>query len=375
MSTTLDALVGRGVDNTTAESLVGQRYTISRLKRLSKRKLHALGIHDDAIEAILDDRPPIPPALIHKLLYESRWACCVCRTGERLVIHHLTEWAESKSHEASNLVVLCLNHHDEAHTIHSHARSLTRTRLLRIKREWLRAVQRSDSLVMRGYCNHPNVYWDYISQARLQHLAKTKGISIRSCDHAKKLIRAGVIDDNGSLTWPIARSRAASRAYYLFGMHHDDSALTFDLYEFRKSLLTRVLDRTGLVDVTNRWTSTVLSPFCESPAPLLLTDAPYTIQKRSHGSTTLGRDQLREFRHRRNGICVRFTIDVWEAMGSTPYGRFVGGRSSLTAIWIPRYLRRDSGVFAIDATCLAIGTFDKQSASAFKRNGDGHISY
>jgi hypothetical protein len=72
---------------------------------------------------------------MNKLLFESGWACCVCgKTSGGIIVHHIEKYSESHSHDEDNLVVLCLNHHGEAHTKRELELNLTPDRLRAFKK-------------------------------------------------------------------------------------------------------------------------------------------------------------------------------------------------------------------------------------------------
>ncbi|WP_066044497.1 HNH endonuclease signature motif containing protein [Bathymodiolus septemdierum thioautotrophic gill symbiont] len=58
-------------------------------------------------------RPKIPKAIENRLLYESAYACVVCQS-DGCHIHHIDQ--DHSNNKENNLVVLCIKHHDEAHT-------------------------------------------------------------------------------------------------------------------------------------------------------------------------------------------------------------------------------------------------------------------
>ncbi|MBK7095058.1 MAG: HNH endonuclease [Saprospiraceae bacterium] len=57
-------------------------------------------------------------------------------TTRSIIIHHIEEWSVSKSNEESNLVVLCLMHHDEAHSTKQLSQNLTPERIKAAKDKW-----------------------------------------------------------------------------------------------------------------------------------------------------------------------------------------------------------------------------------------------
>lgn len=115
---TFNALMARGFDSETAHRLAEAGHTLNSLKTLDVNKLRSLNIPEELIDIILrEKRPPIPPKTLDKVLFESRWTCCVCRDRRQgIIVHHIHEYSDSRSHDEDNLVVLCLNHHGEAHT-------------------------------------------------------------------------------------------------------------------------------------------------------------------------------------------------------------------------------------------------------------------
>ena len=83
---------------------------------------------------------------MNKLLFESRYTCCVCRDiSGGIIVHHIEKYSESHSHDEDNLVVLCLNCHGEAHTTRELQLNLNRDRLRQSKKLWLERVKQLDN--------------------------------------------------------------------------------------------------------------------------------------------------------------------------------------------------------------------------------------
>ena len=139
--TTVNALMARGFDSETANRLKQAGYTLNSLKLLDENELRSLHIREELIDIILrKKRPPIPPETLKKVLYESGMTCCMCRyknQGQGVIVHHIEEYSVSRNHAEDNLVVLCLNHHGEAHTKRELQQNLTPERLRDFKQRWL----------------------------------------------------------------------------------------------------------------------------------------------------------------------------------------------------------------------------------------------
>lgn len=143
---TYNALMARGFDSETANRLDSARHTINSLKLRSADELAALNISEKLIRTIsVESRPPIPSEILNKVLYQSRMTCCVCRDkSQGIIVHHIHEYSDSRSHAEDNLVVLCLNHHGEAHTKRALQLNLTAARLRALKKRWLESVKQFD---------------------------------------------------------------------------------------------------------------------------------------------------------------------------------------------------------------------------------------
>jgi len=144
---TINALRKRGFDSETANRLEEAGHTVNSLKASDVNELRSLNIREELIDIILrEKRPPIPPKTLSKVLIESKMTCCVCRDpSQGIIVHHIHEYSDSRSHAEDNLVVLCLNHHGEAHTKRELQLNLTPERLREFKKQWLEQVKQYDN--------------------------------------------------------------------------------------------------------------------------------------------------------------------------------------------------------------------------------------
>ena len=143
---TFKALMERGFDSETANRLEKDGHTLSSLTTLKEEELQDLDIKEEYIEILLrEKRPLIPPQRMNKVLFESRYNCCVCRERSRgIIVHHIDAYSDSRSHAEDNLVVLCLNCHGEAHTKREIQQNLTPEKLRDFKKQWLELVKQYD---------------------------------------------------------------------------------------------------------------------------------------------------------------------------------------------------------------------------------------
>lgn len=147
-SRTNNALLALGIDSAAAQLLIEQGFTAATLKAQSRDSLANLGLAPFQIENVLaSGRPPIPEQTLCTILFKSKWACCICRDAKKAVIvHHLVPWSESRSHAEDNLVLLCLDHHGEAHTTRQLSLNLTPERIRDARTRWYAEAQAANLL-------------------------------------------------------------------------------------------------------------------------------------------------------------------------------------------------------------------------------------
>jgi hypothetical protein len=86
----------------------------------------------------------VPEPLQTKLLCDSMHRCNVCREAG-VIIHHIVRIEEGGRSEEENLMVLCLNHHNDAHSTSVLSKRLRPEHLLEYKRRHLLWVARRGS--------------------------------------------------------------------------------------------------------------------------------------------------------------------------------------------------------------------------------------
>ena len=204
---TLKALVARGFDFQIATQLSNDGYTLARLKTMDESSLKSIGLTSEYIDIILrEKRPPIPLVVLRKVLYESRMTCCVCRDrSQGIIVHHIKEFSDTRSHDENNLVVLCLNHHGEAHTTRALQLNLTPNRLIDLKQRWLADVREWDAQEVLEFKS-------YLSQQALaiRHIMSFKDnvspakFNLKSVEHNFGQISRSLVEDNsGAIIWKL----------------------------------------------------------------------------------------------------------------------------------------------------------------------------
>lgn len=337
----LQALIDHGLSGDLAQSVRSRGLTLAKLLKMSNAKLVALGLSDHVLREIKTSRPPIPDRTVHQLLYRSKRTCCICRDPSRsIIIHHIDPWEHSKSHEESNLVVLCLAHHNEAHTTREFSKELTPKQLRSSKKQWQQEVADADTraLFVTKSISLTGALWDCFNRVRIDDCL------------------SGLHMPAGTLPAyrpsPSQESELLRRRYRWEGRPRPQQPGEYGFYEAALRVICEMRD---WLDLKRIWSVREISELVQPGALMALTTCHRfrTIDKRS---VAVGPGQTQLGYHRAAGIQLEFTLDAWEATSNSAYSRHLRGQWICTSLSIARSVRRENGLLVISATCLAVGT-------------------
>ncbi|WP_018981316.1 HNH endonuclease signature motif containing protein [Salinimonas chungwhensis] len=347
---TRNALLRRGIDSELTERLIREGHTLSSLKMMKVSELSKLGLHDAQIEAVNDGaRPPIPEDTYIKLLYESKRTCCVCRDPSKpIIIHHIEEWSKSKSHDESNLVVLCLEHHDQAHTKKELSIALNKKQLVEFKSTWLKENKTSDAEAILGLVSRDFARWDYFNHARVYELFLTMDIDPTDFKTFSKLNDAGYVDSLGIMNIDAIQKMNARESY----MYRDGNGFITAFY--MKEVFEAVLAGLPIVDITDKFNRSHIISLLR-PGSFIALQAGFYYKKSN--TREYGGGQLRRAHYQKRGIKIDFTFDPYEATSSSAYSDSLSGHSVSTVICIVKSIYERNELLNIDVSCLAIGSY------------------
>ena len=192
-------------------------------------------------------RPPVPKRLQQKLLYDSQYVCAVCQS-DGCHIHHIDQ--DHSNNAEDNLIVLCVSHHNEAHTKRDHSKNLDSSALRDAKQKWNAAVQakrertatvfgqkealKNDSFsaigLMWGYINHQRV-------VQMVDLERLDDVGNQLLDYCRTKV---IVDSKGIIVKPAGFSPGGSppqNTIYDWFEFGDDQRL--------HQLYTRFVDQIG----------------------------------------------------------------------------------------------------------------------------------
>ena len=353
---TEDALFRRGVAQLLAKRIASDGWTLTKLKFLQLDELEALGIATDAAKRIQAGRPPISQDVVTRLMHECRRTCCVCRKANHsLVLHHLDEWAKSRSHDEKSLVVLCLHCHGEAHTKRGLGKDLTSNDILGHKKLWAKRVRETEARILFDRSSRASLLglgpvWDYFNHRRIIRTAHELSIEPMSLAGFSSLGANAPVDQNGAIDWDVIQSNGKTTTGFIYSgaMRNSDG-----VYSYFSDLLTAIVCESDWIDLRSIWTIPKIKAVVAPGALVVLTAG---FRFRSNGTMlSNGPEQFRDGYYRKAGIKLQFKFDAWEVTTASSKGNLSGSWRS-TVICIVRSIEEIESKMVLNTTCLGIGT-------------------
>lgn len=343
LNSTEKGMLARGVSSDVAKELTTAGHTLKSLRSKTLPELVSLGIPEHVVRKFLSVRPPIPSATLLKLLFNNKGTCCICRNPSLpIVVHHVEPWATSRSHAAGNLVVLCPNHHAEAHTRNELTQTLTPTRLRDTKQRWEVQVKQDDSIVIRRAAQTCGEYWHFFNLSRLHEIAEHQGIRLTSLNHYTEAKRAGVLDSAGSLV-----PERSDSGYAYTGRYRELR------YRYARDLFLRVLNSISIENVSDR--------FDRSDIGNTIIQNDHIYVEGAHtfchlNKLTAGAGQEVQGTRSANSVRILYTFDRWYATSSSAHSLWLSGRHVVGSFCRVGDISRKDGNIVIKCTVLAICT-------------------
>ncbi|WP_421440129.1 HNH endonuclease [Agrobacterium tumefaciens] len=343
MKRTVAALVARGADTETASRLAAGGWTVGKLRVATAEQLNALGLSDELKSQLLKGgRPPIPIDNAMRVLHRNRFQCCVCRDPSKpIILHHLDPWVMSHDHSDNNLAVLCLDHHERAHSVSALAKNLDAKTLRSLKLQWEVACVEEDRLSIIQASRLDYDAWLYFNHFRLFELAKQLRISLTKLEGFTAAKTQGLADASGNLC-----SRKSTYSYMY------DDVLGMTLYHYVRAVLEAVIERITVInfsDLLDRGTAHQLL----ATGDFAIVQGAHTFASRTDKKKT-GKGDVMFGTRRANNVEFRFTFDRWEATSCSAWATWLSGRQSVASLVQVKDVLREGGDAIVAATVIAI---------------------
>lgn len=345
MRATEKALMARGLDAHSATKFAGAGWTIGKIKAAPGEELISAGFEKSFIERLFDEaRPPIPNDVLMSVLFANRYQCCICRDHTlSIIVHHIEEWSDSRSHDITNLAVLCLHHHDEAHSKKMLSRNLDVTALRDAKGKWEAEVKRFDAESILAAMRLDYSNWNYINELRVFEIAKALSIKVERTNGFHGLVASGIVQSDG-LPTPV-------RDENLFYMYQGPNIMARYFYISR--VLHAVIQEILIINISDYLDRGVLR-FSIVPGDFIFVQGAHTFSPITEKRNGRGRGQICRGIRKANEVEVRFIFDRWEATSSSAKSEWLTGTKNQGSLIHVKDLSREDGRLIISGTVLGI---------------------
>lgn len=303
-----------------------------------------------------ETRPPIPEDVLIDILHESNRTCCICKDPNNpIIIHHIIKWEDSKDHGRKNLVVLCLNHHDDAHSKKELSLNLKAKQLIKHKEKWIEQCFQNTANTLVNNSSTEYGRWDYINLNRLAELKRKFNIVSPNDGLIFTLQASGVLDNHGNLCdtskW---KGIASPPSHHLY-----DFSEGYLLQAYHSSLLEEVIKKIQITKL-NDYSTLRKGVSRIKPGRFFYHEGRYFFKDLTKAYT--GRNQYKRMYYRAKKIRLESSVDGWECTSSTAKNDAMSGNSHVHTIGFARdYPIRRSGIMSVQFSCLAVGlNFDNE---------------
>lgn len=345
MRATQKALMARGVDADRAAKLAEDGWTLNKLKLATKDELKTAGLDSRFTKSLFQEaRPPIPIDTLVSVLFANRYQCCICRNPKlSVIVHHIEEWAESRLHDAENLAVLCLPHHDEAHSRKTLSRNLDAKTLRDAKGKWEARVKRFDAESILSAMRLEYSNWNFMNELRIFEIARAIGIELGRVFQLDQLAKSGIVQSDG-LPVPVSDDS-------LFYMYQGPTILA--RYFYVSEVLNLVIEKIPIINISDYLDKGVIG-FALAPGDFIFVQGAHTFSPITQKKNGRGRGQICRGVRKANNVEVRFTFDRWEATSSSAKSEWLTGTKNQGSLIHVKDLSRDEGRFIVTGTVLGI---------------------
>lgn len=353
MNRTIAALIARKVDSVLAEKLASAGLTLSILKQENQSALLGLGLTQESADFILaGSRPAIPLNTVRQILFKNRYVCCVCREpGNPIILHHIDPWHKSKSHADSNLAVLCLNHHNAAHSTSSLSLNLTGDKIKDSKSRWESEVETLDSRYIVSIASMSEYgRWDFINHTRLFEIARSCGIDHRQNSYFGLALSLGLIDNSGQLLAPEEYGQDSGSMFWRYAGPH-----IIQMYAYMAEVVNMTIEGLAILNLSDHMDSTFIRMILE-PDRLIAFQGHHTFKNITKSNSYQGPGQIRQARRSANNVTFQYTFDSWECTSSSSKADHMFNGSSCMSIARVRSLEDVDGGVLVRCSALVAGT-------------------
>lgn len=299
-----------------------------------------------------------------KIFSASRFACAVCQ-DRGMQIHHIDK--DHSNNAFDNLVLLCMKHHDEAHTKRELSANLTADQLKRIRNRWYEKVKLGQQQIctaagQEGLAHEflkCGITWGYINHARVMQLLPQPLDKINNKTNFDVLSGAGILASDGL---PLSPESIGAGSSYLRSTFYDLFPYPLDtrmhLYFTEQVDWLAVHTKPMHLDAVT-WTAELAQDFLR-PGQFIFYNKSHYFKKISESS------EFAEVRVKTKSkdIEIQYFVKTRDMFGTTSITVSFSGKRSCAAFLQIKSIEYNEGNAILHCTPIALGvgfynTFDQ----------------
>lgn len=312
-------------------------------------------------------RPTIPQHIKQKLLYESRYCCSICQKLS-CQIHHIDQNHSNNSEE--NLIVLCVAHHNEAHTMRTMSSNLDSNALKYAKKAWIEQVRlsRDNAATLAGQTQTAiseweavGIAWGYINHRRVVQLSRISNLESEARNVFSYCRANRIVDEDGIIVKPSnvrhSKTYVGNSVYDWFEFGDDQR-----LHKLYSALVDQIATSNRVVHLDSAaWT--------KARAKSLLSDGCFVYIRRGmyfKPTTTTRYNEQRRCTAFKNGVHFEFYIDTIDMFGTTSMDISFHGHQTCSALLLVKSIfENDDGKLQVNCTPIALGIGFKDASEFY----------
>lgn len=228
--------------------------------------------------------------------------------------------------------MLCLKHHDEAHSVKQLSQNLDANKIRSAKKFWEKEVSLFAGKALISAANFPDSDWLYFNHSRILRLAQREGIDIEAWQTKSGYV--SFADANANETYMYNSGNGAA------------------MYERTKELLHRTIQKIIVVNVSDLFDAKSMKALLNKGSFIFVQGA-HTLKSTAKKFKT-GRGQTAYGSRKANHVAVQFSFDHWEATSNSARFVWLLGRQSIGSLLQVHEIVCPEGTIIIKCTVYAI---------------------
>ena len=292
-------------------------------------------------------RTKVPKSLQSMIYYKSANTCAVCRRRDiPTQIHHIDKNPNNNTFD--NLILLCNNCHDEAHTHHDLSQNLTQDKLIFCKLEWEKEVEKRSISAMTYSGVSSSLNWTYFNFSLIPQSIIHFGINYKN-EKYHYLKSNNIINDEIDV---LNGKNETIQHFYLptlfDNMNINNAHILRSYYQY---LVNMLIEKVVPYEIDAIWRRTEIKTLVKPNSYIYFSNVMYfsLVDKKNECETK------KIYMHAKGIKVEGYIYSNYMFSSSSQYKTFCG-HNTVTGFYLVKHIEKDSKYLVIHVTPIALGT-------------------